>query len=227
MAYGEEERRDHHFHGETLLPDHLCRHAYATAANEITGLAKLGGYFIHPLWRYMCHWELCTGYQPYAPASDLDKKVCSWLVEPKVNGQLVGEGVYSALLYDTTCSFLRKEWCKPKNPPNLEAWLERAVWMRGRSGTSQKAVIDIVGVKVKARSNKGVDAKFSSDRDLAFEMLNPAPQKLVVMQKSEKLELQPDATGRGTPRELAALSPADVEGDQNKEGRKYKFMRAQ
>lgn len=59
-----------------------CRHYIFKCCKILTGLMKMGGPKIHPLWRHLTYWELGYGYTPYLDDSEMEGPIREWLVNP-------------------------------------------------------------------------------------------------------------------------------------------------
>lgn len=178
-------------HVLSMLPKNACVHAYTAFTKQLTALAKKGGAYITPYWRYLCYWETATGYKKEGPVRELYPSVAEWLLKPKINGTLVGEDNYLALLFDEVYKFLREEWTMPGELPSLEDWISSAMWMRGKSGSGQHTKVTVGSKRYTTRKNKGVDAVYLSDEGIYTEMLTPKRQRLEVMQKREPAKVRP------------------------------------
>lgn len=175
----------------SLIPTNFCSHDFIKCAKKLTSLAKLAGTFFHPLWRWFCYWETATGFQPYATQAELQEEVDEWLCTRHVNGELVGEDSYLALIHKETRQFFSEEWVLPEKLPTINDWLKRASWMRGRGGTGHVLTTVVGGKRTRTRRNKGTDAVMYSDINLKQELLQVYPQRMVVMQKSEQAKVRP------------------------------------
>jgi len=60
---------------------------------------KLGGSFIVPFWRELCHWETFFGYVEYTDNEALLPKVGEWLLEEKEIGKGTGGDAYCQLMF--------------------------------------------------------------------------------------------------------------------------------
>lgn len=168
-----------------------CVHAYIKFMKEFTALAKKGGAYISPMWRYLCYWETAVGYNPEADLMTLDENVQEWLVIPRANGMLIGEDNYLDLLYSEACRFFTLEWSMPSEVPTLNDWIASGTWMRGKAGSGPSTKVTIQGKRVTTRKNKGVEAKYMSDINIYNEMCTPYPQRLQIMQKREPAKVRP------------------------------------
>lgn len=169
----------------------LCEHELRRALRSMTGLAKLGGANVSPWWRVLCYWEVCIGFSPYVPDTDLEPEVIDWLVKANKNGLGMGEEEYHRRLYLKARDYLLHNWRKPDEVPTVDEWLARGIWMRGRGGTGGKTTVYSGGRRIRTRSNKGVDAVTATDYQLAKELKNVTPQVMVVLQKSEPGKVRP------------------------------------
>lgn len=167
-----------------------CDHQLREAFKYLTGISKLGGRYISPAWRKFCYWETCFGYTEYVEISALKDEVLGWLVTPNVNGEGMGYEKYHHSLYRATVKYLKSNWVRPQNLRNLEEWVERGSWVRGRGGTSEKVVVHVAGKRVKSKSHKGVSAAHQSDANVMADMVRVMPQRMYVMQKSEPAKIR-------------------------------------
>lgn len=174
-----------HYHWFKNRYPNLCQHTIKKALKGMTGLLKMGGRYISPHWKVLTYWETMFGYIPYGDLMEMAEDTKEWLVRTKHIGAAVGEEHYLTDLYNETVSYLREEWVMPRTLPTLEQWVQGGVWMRGKSGTGQKAYIVVEGKKKRSRSYKGVDAALKSDQQIVHELLSTQTERMVVMQKSE------------------------------------------
>lgn len=168
-----------------------CVHAYLKFTKAVTALAKKGGRYISPLWRFVCYWETALGYCPEGKLEDLEESVQDWLLKPHPNGEMIGEDHFLYLLYDETVRFFTEEWSMPAELPTLMDWISSAMWMRGKGGSGFKTKVTIQSKRITTRRNKGVDAVFMSDPAIYEEMMTPRRQRLEVMQKREPGKVRP------------------------------------
>jgi hypothetical protein len=173
--------------------DKLCQHQLRVVFKELSGLILLGGPSITAFWRCFSYWEFSLGYHDYKEDDALVEDVQDWLVRDHVNGEGVGVSEYHQLIFDATYSFLHKHWRPPAEVTPIDRWLKKAAWMRGRGGTGKKTKIKLNGKLVGTRTNKGVDAKYHTDAELALELKTVYPQRIVVIQKSEAGKIRPIA----------------------------------
>lgn len=114
---------------------YACRHGIMKLLKIETGLYKMGGGRISPIWREFCYWELGFGFVPYKSIEELTTEVEGWLCTPLDLGGPLGPGLYGRLLEQEVHRFLRTEWKQPVDPPSLEEWVRTGKWMEGKSGT--------------------------------------------------------------------------------------------
>ncbi|KAL4705583.1 hypothetical protein ACJJTC_006911 [Scirpophaga incertulas] len=190
------------------LWENLCVHELKSALKTFSGEAKRGGRYIHKWWRNMTHWDLMYGYTEYKDLSALREEVRDWLVEPKKIGEgLCGESEFVERMYQEAVTFLSREWKPPRELPTLREWVATGVWMRGKAGTGATISIKVEGKTRRTRRYKGVDAVLFSDRCIEEELLGPAHEEMVVLQKSEGGKVRPVVkTGNKINRKMDFLS---------------------
>lgn len=64
-----------------LLASDLTEKEFFTLLKKRTGVLKMGGVYIHPLWRYMTYWETFAGYKPAVPIAQMLPEARKWLLE--------------------------------------------------------------------------------------------------------------------------------------------------
>lgn len=162
-----------------------CRHGAFNLYKTETGLYKMGGPNIHPLWRDFCYWELGYGYIPYKKPEELVDEVETWLVRDLVLGGPLGEAVYMDLLAEEVRSFMSTEWKMPSKPVSVAEWLKTGKWMEGKAGTGRTTQIHVEGRKMRTSRAKPIDGVHKTDITIDLELRTPVRERMIVMQKSE------------------------------------------
>lgn len=189
------------------IASHLCIHDLKKLLKEVTGLLKMGGYYIHPHWRHLTYWETCYGYVEYKESGSMREEVLDWLVNNRTLGGSLGEATYLTELYRETISLLEEEWRVPDKLPTAREWVYEGVWMRGKAGTGGQTTIEIEGKVKRSRRYKGVDAALYDDELILTELFKPTREEMIVMQKSEGGKVRPVVkTGNPVYRKMDYLS---------------------
>lgn len=162
-----------------------CRHGIFNLFKSETGLYKMGGMHVHPLWRVFCYWELGYGYVPYKDLDDMVPEVKKWLVDRLDLGGPLGREEYLDLLAAEAREFMHTEWKVPSEIPSIPEWLSTGKWMEGKSGTGQSVKITIDGRSARTTRAKPIDGVFFRDHEIAKELRTPVRERMLVMQKSE------------------------------------------
>lgn len=169
----------------------LCHHDLKAWLKKITGLLKMGGSYIDPLWRNYTYWETFFGYLGYVAPGGLLDDVKEWLIDERHIGEWWGEEQYISDLYHEAVRYLKAEWRRPKVVPSLREWVAAGRWVRGKAGTGVVDTVLIDEKRVRTRRFKGLDAVKFSDSAIVSELLTVTAEEMIVMQKAEGAKVRP------------------------------------
>nr|QVU40016.1 hypothetical protein [Kamu toti-like virus 1] len=173
------------------LSEGVCMCQLKRMCKKNTACGKLGGKYICSEWEWLCYWENLFGYVEYVGSAGMYNEGFKWLGKTLELGGPMGERRYMEELETETLKFMSEEWINPIATLDVESWVKKGNWMRGKSGTGRTTFVKIEGKDVRTRRMKGVDASFMSDAAMAKNLKTVTPDEFHIMEKSEGGKIRP------------------------------------